>query len=217
METDIPTSLREDLVSTCREMNRIGLNQGTSGNLSHRIADGLLITPTGMPYERMSESDIVDLGMDGGVRGDGKPSSEWRFHRDILRERPETAVVLHAHPVFATALAVQGRGIPSFHYMVAVAGGNDIRCARYACFGTQALSDHALEALEGRQACLLAHHGLIVLGPTFAKALWLAVEIETLARIYVHALAMGEPPRLGDAEMQEVHATIAALKYGEAI
>ena len=217
MTIDATLFLREDLVATCREMNRIGLNQGTSGNLSHRIEGGFLITPTGMPYDRMSAGDIVDLHLDGSVRGPGKPSSEWRFHRDILRERPDVSVVLHAHPVFATALAVQGRAIPSFHYMVAVAGGNDIRCAPYACFGTQALSDNALRALEDRQACILAHHGLIVVGPTFAKALWLAVEIETLARTYVHALAMGEPPRLSDAEMAEVHATIAALKYGEAI
>lgn len=210
-------SLREGLIETCRQMNRIGLNQGTSGNLSHRLPDGLLITPTGMPYERMKPADIVELGMDGAVKGAGRPSSEWRFHRDILASRPDVAVVLHAHPVFCTALAVQNRPIPSFHYMVAVAGGDDIRCAPYACFGTQALSDHALEALEGRQACLLGHHGLIVLGTSFEKALWLAVEVETLARVYVSALAMGEPPRLTEAQMAEVHATIKALNYGSEI
>lgn len=205
------------MVETCREMNRIGLNQGTSGNLSHRVADGLLITPTGMPYERMRGADIVKLGREGTVIGRGRPSSEWRFHRDILAARPDVDVVLHAHPTFATALAVHLRGIPSFHYMVAVAGGNDVRCAPYACFGTQALSDHALAALEGRKACLLGHHGAIAMGQSLARALWLAVEVENLAKVYVHALAMGEPPRLSDTEMAEVHRTIEALKYGEAI
>ena len=211
------TTIRQGIVSTCLEMNASGLNQGTSGNLSHRIPGGMLITPSGMPYERMKPDDIVEVAESGEVIGAGKPSSEWRFHRDILRERADATVVLHAHPTFCTALAVQERGIPSFHYMVAVAGGNDIRCSRYACFGTQELSDAALEALEGRQACLLGHHGLIVIGPSFAKALWLATEIEALSRIYVHALVMGEPPRLSDAEMTEVHDRIRALNYGALI
>jgi len=134
----------------------------------------------------------------------------------ILKARDDVNVVLHTHSTFSTILAVHERGIPCFHYMVAVAGGNDIRCAPYACFGTQALSDHALAALEGRNACLLGHHGLIVTGPTFEKALWLAVEVETLAKMYVHALAIGEPPRLTEAEMTQVHEQIRRMGYGQA-
>ncbi len=194
-------------------MSELGLGQGTSGNLSVRLGEGMLITPSGVPYERMTPADMVQVGVDGEVVGRGRPSSEWRFHHDILAARPDAAVVLHAHPTFCTALAVQQRGIPSFHYMVAMAGGNDVRCAGYACFGTQALSDAALAALEGRSACLLAHHGLIVVAPSFARALWLATGMETLARVYVHALVMGEPPRLNDAQMAEVHDRIRALNY----
>lgn len=217
MPSTTESAIREEIVAACRQMNRDGLNQGTSGNLSHRTLDGMLITPSGMPYDGMTADDIVALRSDGVITSGVKPSSEWRFHRDILAARPEAQVVLHAHPVYCTALAVQGRGIPAFHYMVAVAGGDDIRCAPYACFGTQALSDAAVEALQDRNACLLAHHGLIVTGPSIAKALWLAVEIEALAKIYVHTLVMGEPPRLGAAQMAEVHERIRTLNYGALI
>jgi len=208
--------LRQGLVATCREMNRNGLNQGTSGNLSHRIPGGMLITPSSLPYERMEADDIVMMDFAAEYEGRHRPSSEWRFHRDILKTREDVNVVLHTHSTFSTAVAVHERAIPCFHYMVAVAGGNDIRCAPYACFGTQALSDNVLRALEGRHACLLGHHGLIVTAQTFEKALWLAVEVETLARMYVHALAMGEPPRLSDAEMAQVHEQIRRMGYGQA-
>ena len=207
--------LRAGIVATCREMNRIGLNQGTSGNLSHRVEGGFLVTPTSLPYERMTPEDVVLMDFEGGYQGRHRPSSEWRFHRDILRRRGEENVVLHTHSAYATTLAVHERGIPAFHYMVAVAGGTEIRCAPYACFGTQALSDYALEALEARTACLLGHHGLIVLGDTFERALWRAVEIETLAKMYVHALAIGEPPRLTEAQMAQVLEQIRRMGYGE--
>jgi L-fuculose-phosphate aldolase len=197
-------------------MNRSGLNQGTSGNVSHRIEGGMLITPTSLPYERMQPTDIVEMAWDATYAGPHRPSSEWRFHRDILKNRPDVNVVLHTHSVYCTTMAVHERAIPCFHYMVAMAGGNDIRCAPYACFGTQALSDHALAALEGRKACLLGHHGLIVTGASFEKALWLAVEVETLAKMYVHALAIGEPPRLTEAEMAQVHEQIGRMGYGQA-
>ena len=210
------TQLRQGIVDTCREMNRNGLNQGTSGNLSHRIDGGMLITPTSLPYERMAADDIVAMDFSAEYEGNHRPSSEWRFHRDILRARPDVNVVLHTHSIFSTVLAVHERAIPCFHYMVAVAGGNDIRCAPYACFGTQALSNHALTALEGRNACLLGHHGLIVTAPSFEKALWLAVEVETLAKMYVHALAIGEPPRLTEEEMERVHGQIQRMGYGQA-
>lgn len=207
--------VRAGIVATCLTMNRNGLNQGTSGNVSHRIDGGLLITPTSLPYDRMTASDIVELDFDGSVRGDRRPSSEWRFHRDILAARRDVNVVLHTHSIYATTLAVHERPIPPFHYMIAVAGGDDVRCAPYACFGTQSLSDHALKALEGRKACLLAHHGLIVLGESFERALWLAVEVEALAKIYVHALAFGEPPLLTRQDMAAARAQFSGLQYGQ--
>ncbi|MFZ4530404.1 MAG: class II aldolase/adducin family protein [Alsobacter sp.] len=208
--------LRKGIVETCRDMNRIGLNQGTSGNLSHRVPGGMLITPSSLPYDRMEADDIVTMAFSAEYEGRHRPSSEWRFHRDILKAREDVNVVLHTHSTFSTVVAVHERAIPCFHYMVAVAGGNDIRCAPYACFGTQALSDNVLRALEGRSACLLGHHGLIVTAQTFEKALWLAVEVETLAKMYVHALAIGEPPCLSDAEMAQVHEQIRRMGYGQA-
>lgn len=210
------TELRQLVIDTCLDMNRLGVNQGASGNLSIRSGDGLLITPSGMAYDAMTSDDIVAMDMSGEWRANNgrRPSSEWRFHRDILAARPDVEVVLHAHPTFATALAVHGQSIPAFHYMVLMAGGNDIRCAPYATFGTQELSDHALTALEGRRACLLAHHGMIILGDTTASALALAVEVETLARQYIHALALGEPPLLAEEEMARVAEQMRAMKYG---
>jgi L-fuculose-phosphate aldolase len=208
-------SVRQGIIATCRTMNAIGLNQGTSGNVSHRITDGMLITPTSLPYEKMTPSDIVAMRFDGTYEGRHRPSSEWRFHRDIMRNRTDISVILHTHSVYCTTLAVHERAIPAFHYMVAVAGGDDIRCSPYACFGTQALSDNALAALDGRTACLLGHHGLIVLAATFERALWLAVEIETLAKMYVHALAIGEPTHLSTSEMAQVREQIQRMSYGQ--
>ncbi len=209
-------SLRQGVVDICREMNATGLNQGTSGNVSHRIEGGMLITPTSLPYALMQPEDIVDMSFDASYQGHHRPSSEWRFHRDILKARSDINVVLHTHSAYSTTLAVHERGIPCFHYMVAVAGGVDIRCAPYACFGTQALSDHALKALEGRTACLLGHHGLIALAENFARALWLATEIEVLAKMYVHALTIGEPPLLSMAEMEQVIEQIRRMSRGQA-
>ena len=196
--------LRHEIVERCREMNAAGINQGTSGNISARCDDGLLVTPSGIPYERLEPDMVVRMGFDGSWEGELKPSSEWRFHRDILKARPELNAVVHAHPPHATALAIRGEGIPPVHYMVAVAGGRDIRCAPYATFGTQELSDHALRALEGRQACLLANHGMIACGFSLGHAMWLAVEVETLARQYLLALQAGEPRLLTEAELDAV-------------
>jgi L-fuculose-phosphate aldolase len=207
--------IREEMIDTCRTMNRNGLNQGTSGNLSHRVPGGLLITPTSLAYEKMGPKDIVEMTFAGTYSGRRRPSSEWRFHRDILKAREDVSVVLHTHSSYATTLAVHGRGIPAFHYMVAVAGGVDIRCAPYACFGTQELSDHALAALDGRLACLLGHHGLIVLADNLEKAIWRAVEIETLAKMYVHALAIGEPAVLTAEQMAQVIEQMRRMSYGQ--
>lgn len=209
---------RQAVIDACLAMNRLGVNQGASGNASLRLdADRLLITPSGMAYERMTPADIVEMRLDGSwtAAPSRRPSSEWRFHRDILAARPDAGAVLHAHSTFATALAVHQRGIPPFHYMVALAGGEDIRCAPYATFGTQELSNGALAALEGRDACLLGHHGMITLGASLDKALALAVEVETLARQYIHALALGEPPRLSSEEIAAVAERMRGLGYGK--
>jgi L-fuculose-phosphate aldolase len=205
--------IRQEIIETARRMQACGLNQGTSGNLSVRLEDRLLITPTGMQYDRMRDEDVVELMFDGRVVGSGMPSSEWRIHRDILASRRDADVVLHAHPMFATALACLRRPIPAFHYMVAVAGGDSIRCAPYARFGTQPLSDMALAALQDRRACLMANHGILVLGDSLEKALALAIEVETLAGQYLRTLEVGEPVLLTSAEMNEV---LTAFKtYGQ--
>ena len=212
--------LREQLVDCARRMQASGINQGTSGNLSVRIPGGMLITPSSLPYEHMQPTDLVALDLKGEplfIPADGRPqrrpSSEWRLHADVLASRPEVQAVLHCHSIHATALACHGRDIPPFHYMTAVAGGHDIRCAPYATFGTQELSDGVVQALEGRLACLMAQHGQVSVGPTLDKALALAVEVETLARIYLQALALGEPPLLSAEQMEQVRHQFRTLLY----
>ncbi len=197
-------ALRQEIIANCLQMNATRLNQGTSGNLSTRRNDGFLITPSGVPYEQLEPGDIVYMRLDGSYQHALAPSSEWRFHLDIYRAKPEIAAVVHAHPIYCTTLAIRGMDIPAVHYMIAVGGGNSIRCAPYATFGTQALSDAALAALEGRTACLLANHGMIATGPTLAKAMWIAVEVETLARQYFNALLLGGPRILPDDEIARV-------------
>ena len=195
---------RQALIEAALAMNASGINQGTSGNLSLRTGDGMLITPSGIAYAALTPVDIVHVTMDGKASGLHRPSSEWRIHRDIFREREDARAIVHAHPGFCVTLASLGRSIPAFHYMVAVAGGKDIRCAKYATFGTQALSDHVLVALRDRKACLMANHGLICLERDLARALALAVEVEHLAKAYSQCLALGKPVILDDAEMQRV-------------
>ncbi|GAB4189196.1 MAG: class II aldolase/adducin family protein [Thalassobaculales bacterium] len=199
-------------------MNAMGINQGTSGNASVRDPKGrgILITPSSTPYEDMRPADIALMAFDGTWSGPRRPSSEWRFHLDILARRPDAEAVLHTHSMFATTLACLGRDIPSFHYMVAVAGGDSIRCAPYATFGTEALSAHALAALDGRKACLLGNHGMICLGESLERALALAVEVETLAAQYWRALQIGQPALLSAAEMAEVLARFQRMRYGQA-
>lgn len=196
--------LRAALVETCRAMDRLGLTRGTSGNVSVRLHDGLLVSPTGIPYEALAPDQVVRMDMDGTVHGAVQPSSEWRIHRDVLRHRPDFAAVVHTHSTHATAMAVLGLAIPAIHYGVAAAGGADIRCAPYALFGTQALSDGVQYALEGRAACLMAHHGVIACGHTLAGALDLAVTTEELARLYLLCRAVTVPPILSPAQMDAV-------------
>ena len=210
--------LRRQLVAVARRMNASGINQGTSGNLSARIPGGMLITPSSLPYEQMEPTDLVALDLAGVPRDAGarRPSSEWRLHADILASRPELQAVLHCHSIHATALACHGRAIPPFHYMTAVAGGDDIRCAPYATFGTAELSALAVQALEGRLACLLAQHGQVTVGSSLDQALRIAIEVETLARMYLQALQLGEPPLLSPEQMAAVHHQFRTLLYGAA-
>jgi L-fuculose-phosphate aldolase len=197
-------SARQALIAAARRMNALGINQGKSGNLSQRTRGGFLVTPTGMAYDTLTPADIVPMRFDGTYRGKRLPSSEWRFHRDILAARPEVNAIIHTHAMFATTLACLGREIPPFHYMIAVAGGDTIRCAPYATFGTEELSRHAVAALRDRKACLLANHGMIAVGADLDSALALAVEVETLAAMYWRALQVGKPKLLGRAEMKRV-------------
>ena len=198
--------IRCQVISTALKMNSLGINHGKSGNVSARTQDGFVITPTGIAYEKLQPDTIVAMKIDsdpnGTFAGNILPSSEWRFHRDIYAERADVRAIVHTHSVAATAIAVHGRDIPAFHYMVAVAGGDSIRCAPYATFGTKALSDHALKALHHRQACLLAHHGVIACGVSLEKALSLAVEVEALAAVYLAACRLDDDvPLLSAAEM----------------
>lgn len=209
------SDLRRRMVETCRKMNASGINQGTAGNLSVRTESGFLITPSSLPYDIMQPDDIVAMDFDGTYEG-RRPSSEWRFHRDILRERTDIDVVLHCHSLYATTLAVHHKTIPAFHYMIGVFGGATMRCAKYATFGTQALSDYALEALKDRVACLLGQHGQIALGKDLDHALWTAIEVETISRMYVQALTLGEPPILPDDEMARVIEQMRKMSYGHA-
>src|SRR5580698_223162 len=206
---------RQSIIDACREMNRLGINQGTSGNISLRHEDGMLITPTSTPYETMRPEQIVFTKLDGGLFAKQRPSSEWRFHRDILKARSEMNAVVHAHPPFATVLAIMGLEIPPIHYMIACAGGDTIRCAPYATFGTEELSQHAVTALQDRSACLLAHHGMIAIGPSLDRAMWLAVEVETLARQYHGCLQIGTPPLLSDEEIENVRGRMAGYGHGD--
>ena len=201
-------ALRESVIATALAMNAAGINRGKAGNVSARWRDsafnGFLITPTGVPYRQTAPEQIVAMTLAGETHGALLPSSEWRFHRDIYAARADAQAIVHTHAPFATTLACMHRGIPPFHYMVAVAGGKDIRCADYATFGTQELSDLAVAALAGRRACLLANHGMIAVGASLEKALALAVEVETLAEMYWRALQIGEPVVLTDVEMDVV-------------
>ncbi|MGH8295315.1 MAG: class II aldolase/adducin family protein [Steroidobacteraceae bacterium] len=197
--------MRAAVIGGCRDLTRLGLTYGTSGNVSvRRDPASFFVSPTGIPYDALEPDDVPLVTLDGAWYGRRRPSSEWRFHRDIMAARGEAGAIVHAHSRCATALACTGRGIPAFHYMVAVAGGVDIRCAPYQTFGTQELSDAALTALEGRRACLLAHHGIIALGSDLTAALKLAGEVESLAAQYCTALALGEVGLLDERQMRVV-------------
>ena len=208
MESD----LRSEIVANCRKMNAIGLNQGTSGNISARLGDRMLISPSSIPYDDMEPSMIASMPIDGDYgswEGPLRPSSEWRFHLDILRERPEVSATVHAHPPYCTALAIARKPIPACHYMVAIFGGNSVRCADYATFGTKELSRAVLTALAGRSACLLANHGSIATGDGLSNAMWRAVELETIAHQYFCSLLIGGPVVLNNVQIAD---TVAGME-----
>jgi L-fuculose-phosphate aldolase len=215
MTTASEQILRAAIISQSCWMNASGLNQGTAGNISVRCNDAssgkprrMLITPTSVPYEALEPKMIATMPIDGEYgawEGPLRPSSEWRFHLDIMRARPEVGGIVHTHSTFATVLSIARRNIPACHYMVATFGGNDVRCADFATFGTAELSANALKALEGRTACLLANHGMITTGETLEQAMWAAVELETLAKQYYYASMLGDAVILSDEQMAETH------------
>lgn len=202
------TDLAAELLATARAMNAAGINRGAAGNVSARTEWGFLITPTGMAYDECEPEDMVKVGAGGAAHGRRKPSSEWRFHHDIYAARPEAGAIIHAHSPFATALACQRLEIPPFHYMIARFGGQGgdcgVRCAAYATFGTQELSDAIIVALRERRACLMAHHGMVVFGADLKEALALAVEFEALCEQYWRVLQLGQPKLLPADEMARV-------------
>lgn len=201
---DAAVDLRLQLLSASKKLLDHGLNRGMSGNLSVRHGDHILITPSAMTVAKMTPADLVCMDLSGNVLSDGKPTSEWRFHCDILSSRLDVNAVIHTHSVFATTLACLRKDIPSVHYMIATAGGNAIRCAPYALFGEQILSEYALSALEGRKACLLANHGMIALGSDLEDALAVTIEVEFLCELYWRTLQVGGPHILTSQQMHDV-------------
>ena len=191
-------------VAAVRKLDALGMNRGSTGNLSVRSGLGMLITPTGMGAEELRPQDMVWRGWDGTLRGDWQPSSEWHFHHAVYLARPDLHAVVHSHSTHSAALACLRRELPAFHYMVAVAGGDNVPCVPYHLFGTEALSNAVAGAFVNRQACLMANHGLVAAGATLAQAMKVAQEIEALCEVYLKALAVGEPAVLERAQMAEV-------------
>jgi L-fuculose-phosphate aldolase len=214
------TALQQKIIATALAMNAASINHNKSGNVSARGTlngeAGLWITPTALPYAQLQPDDLPFIRLsDATAFGKNAPSSEWRFHVDIYHARPDVNAIVHCHSSFATTLACLQLEIPAFHYMVAAAGGNNIRCAPYATFGTQALSDGVVEALQARDACLMAQHGQIAVGKTLDKALVLAVEVEALAKMYWQVKQLAEPTLLSDDEMARVIDQFHELGYAD--
>jgi L-fuculose-phosphate aldolase len=199
--------IRRSIIDHCRQMNETGLNQGTSGNISVRHGDRMLITPSSIPYVEMEPEMIASVSLDsaaGDWEGPKKPSVEWWFHHGIMRTRPKVNAVIHTHSPFATILAIARKPIPACHYMIAAFGGKDVRVCNYARYGTPELAANVLKALDGRSACLMANHGMVVTGSSLPKAMWAAVELETIAKQYYHSLLIGGPVILPDEEVEDV-------------
>jgi L-fuculose-phosphate aldolase len=207
-------SLRNELVTTAKRMSALGLTPGMSGNVSVRSERGILVTPSGMPYDEIQADDAVQLAADGTPRpGQRAPTSEWRLHRDILAARPDVNAIVHTHSLYCTSIAMLRRSIPAVHYTIVFANTDEIPCADYATFGSAELATHAVSALRGGNACLMANHGMVALGETLRDALKLAAEIETLASQYWHACQLGSPHVLDGAELERVRARFR--EYGQ--
>jgi len=215
---DAARALRQQIIDTCRQLEARGLNQGTSGNVSVRCgadtAAGFFLTPTSLPYDRMVPEDVVHVTLDGRCTGRCRPSSELPFHLAIMQQRPDAVAVIHTHSTHVTTMACLRKDIPAVHYLVGLFGGNNLRCAEYATFGTPELSANLLRALAGRRAALMANHGLVVIGSDLPQALALTAEAETLATIYWRALCAGAPAILPDAEMAIVVNKFRDFGYG---
>lgn len=206
--------LRDDLVGTAKKMSALGLTPGMSGNVSVRTSQGMLITPSGMPYSDIVPDDCVDIKHDGRLTpGQRTPSTEWQLHRDILGARQDVEAIVHTHSLYCTSISTLRRPIPAIHYMVVLARTDEIPCAEYATFGSAQLALNAVTALRGGNACLLANHGMLALGRTLAEALRLAAEVETLAGQYWHAAQIGTPHVLDTEELSRVRARFA--EYGQ--
>ncbi|OBY27271.1 class II aldolase/adducin family protein [Leisingera sp. JC1] len=205
------TDLRQAVIDACLEMNAAGINQGTSGNISVRAGDHMLITPSGVPYGKMAPEDLVLMPLDGSAAPEGqlKPSTEWPFHLAILKAKPGVHAVVHAHPVYCSALAMNRQAIPACHYMVAAFGGSDVPVADYGLFGSHQLSENINRALQDRSACLMANHGAVTTGDSLSRALWRMVELETLSKGYVTSLTIGKPHILSEDEISEVVAAFS--------
>lgn len=213
--TETERTLRTEIVARCRELNSSGINQGTSGNISARFGDRMLISPSATPYDDMTPEMIASVALDdssGAYEGPLKPSTEWRFHQQLLAGRQDAVAVIHAHSTYCTALAIARREIPACHYMIAAFGGNTVRCAGYATYGTGELAALTMSAMEDRTACLLANHGMVVIGDSLAKAMWRAVELEAIAKQYYLSLAIGGPVLLSDDDIAETQRGFA--EYG---
>lgn len=203
--TELEAQLRQDIVARCRELDAAGLNRGASGNVSVRHGDVILITPSAVPARDLDPALIVRMPLDGGGEWEGpmKPSSEWRFHLDLMRARPDVRAIVHTHAPFSTILAIARQPIPAVHYMIAAFGGADIRCSGYATYGTAELSAEVVQAMQGRNGCLMANHGMLVAGPNLTRATWLAHELEALAHQYYHAQLIGGGHVLTSAQIAE--------------
>jgi L-fuculose-phosphate aldolase len=211
--------VRRSIISQCLFMNGSGLNQGNSGNISVRFGDRMLITPTSIPYDEMTPDMIASMPIDGEYgawEGPNKPSSEWRFHLDIMKAKPKVSSVVHTHAPFSTILAIARKPIPACHYMVAAFGGDDVKVAGYARYGTKELSDHVLNAIEDRNGCLMANHGMLTVGSSLKKAMWRAVELETIAKQYYHTLLIGGPVILSSDQIAETLESFAGYGLQEA-
>jgi len=206
--------LRQAIIDACRDMNRRGINQGTSGNISARAGDRMIITPSGVPYDRMTPDTLVSLPLDGKGEPEGPlpPSTEWQFHLALLRAKPEMNAIVHAHPVHCTALSINREEIPACHYMIALFGGNTVPLAGYALFGSEDLAAKVVAAMRDRHGCLMANHGAVVAGETLEKGLWRLEELEVLARAYILSRSIGTPHILSDAEIEDVLGAVA--NYG---